>query len=341
MKKSKLMLLIMALVLMVSSLAFAGGQKEGKDEGKTYLFRIGHVLQESTPSHIMLVDGFKKYVEKESEGRIKVELYPNGSLGGERKMVESAQIGTLDIAYVTTALLANFDEKFLIFDLPFLFNDLSIARKALAGDLGNAVGGELDSVKLKLLGYAENGFRHISNDVRPIYAPEDLKGIKIRTMENPIHMMSFRLLGASPTPMSFTELYTGLQQGTVDGQENPIFLTYASKFYEVQDYYSLTGHVYAPGVAVMSLKKWESLPSDLKEIVMKGWDITKELQYEILDKQNKEDLEKLKDLMEVNELTAKQKSVFIEATKPVYQKLEDQLGKDLVDLAKEANETYK
>lgn len=339
----KIMSVTLVLMLVIALAACGGGASTGGDEDpeQTYLIRVGHTLQESTPSHIMFVDGFEKYVEEQSGGRIEVEVYPNSALGPERKMVESAQLGTLEIAYATTAVLANFDPKFLVFDLPFLFNDSNIARSACDGELGQVVAADLESVDLKYLGLAENGFRNVTNSKRPIYTPDDLSGIKIRTMENPIHMRSFELLGASPTPMAFTELYTGLQQGTVDAQENPVFLIYASKFQEVQDYLSLTGHVYAPGVAVMNLAFWNTLPEDLQQIVDEGFRVAVEMQRELLDVQNAKDLEELKKVMEVNELTPEQKALFVEKTKPVYDELAAQIGQDLVDLAMAANETYK
>ncbi len=337
---------ILLALVMVFSMAACGGREEktdtsGTEDQTTYLIRVGHTLQETTPSHIMFQDGFKKYVEEKSDGRIKVEIYPNSSLGDERKMAEAAQLGTLEMAYITTAVLANFDKKFLVFDLPFLFNDSNIARQAVDGELGDAAAADLDKVNLKFLGYAENGFRNVTNNRQPIHSPADLKGIKIRTMENKIHMRSFELMGASPTPMAFTELYTGLQQGTVDAQENPIFLIYASKFQEVQKYLSLTGHVYAPGVAVMSLAFWNSLPEDLQQIVQDGMYAARDMQRDLLDEQNAKDLEELKKLMEVNELTPEEKAQFVEVTKPVYEELAAEIGQDLVDLAMAANETYK
>lgn len=306
-----------------------------------YVIRVGHTLQESTPSHEMFVQAFKPYVEEKSNGRIKVEIYPNSALGGERQMVEACQLGTLEISYVTTAVLANFDNQFKVFDLPFLFDDLSVARKALDGELGAKVAENLEKSELKFLCYAENGYRMVTNNKKPITQPEDLKGIKIRTMENSIHMRSFELLGASPTPMAFTELYTALQQGTVDGQENPLFLTETSKFYEVQKYLSLTGHVYAPGISVMSLSFWNSLPGDLQQIVMEGMYEARDLQRDLLDIQNEEALTILKEKMQVNELTAEQKTKFQEATLPVYEEASKEIGQDIVDLAREANKTYK
>lgn len=339
----KLICTVLIFLLMFGIAACGGDKTNGKigSEEKTYLIRVGHTLQETTPSHIMFQDGFKKYVEEKSEGRIKVEIYANSALGDERKMIEAAQLGTLEMAYTTTAVLANFDKKFLVFDLPFLFNDSNIARQAVDGELGDAVAENLGDVKLKFLGYAENGFRNITNNKKPIHTPADLKGIKIRTMENPIHMRSFELMGASPTPMAFTELYTGLQQGTVDAQENPVFLIYASKFQDVQKYLSLTGHVYAPGVTVMNSTYWDSLPADLQQIVQDGIYLARDMQRDLLDVQNAKDLEELKKVMEVNELTPEEKAQFVEITKPVYDELAAEIGQDIVNLAKAANETYK
>ena len=219
---------------------------------KTYKIRIAHVLQESTPTHKALVE-FKNYVEEKSAGKISVEVYPNSSLGGERQICEAVQLGTLESALATTAVLANFEPKLTVFELPFLYNTLDIARKSVDGEFGKLATEGLNKVKIMNLAIMENGFRYITNSKRPIHTPKDLNGIKIRTMENPIHMETFRLLGASPTPMAFNELYTALQQKTVDGQENPVFLTYSSKFYEVQKYLSLTGHIYAAAPFVMNL----------------------------------------------------------------------------------------
>jgi C4-dicarboxylate-binding protein DctP len=302
-------------------------------EDKVYKIRIAHVLQETTPSHIMFTEGFKPYVEEKSNGRIQVEVYANSSLGGERQTYEACQLGTIEVSYGTTAVLANFDPKFKIFDLPFLFDDVETARKALDGELGDSVKADLDKVKLKVLSYPENGYRMVTNSKGPIYTPADMKGLKIRTMENPIHMRAFELMGASPTPMAFSELYTGLQQGTVDAQENPIFLTYSSKFFEVQDYMSLTGHFYAPGAITIGLDFWNSLPEDLQDIVQEGANIARDLQREMLDEQNQKDLEELKKEMEVNDLTKEQKAEFAKATQPIYDELAKELGQDLVDLA--------
>ncbi|MEL7622630.1 MAG: DctP family TRAP transporter solute-binding subunit [Clostridiales bacterium] len=308
--------------------------------GEKFIVRIGHVLQADTASHIALEEGLKKYAEEKSGGRLEIQIFPNSALGGERQMIEAAQLGTLEIAYVTTAVLANFEPKVQVFDLPFLFNDIDIARKALDDEFGDKVTENLPSVGLRNLSYGENGYRHVSNNRGPIHKPADMKGIKIRTMENPIHMKAFELIGANPTPISFNELYTALQQKTVDAQENPIFLTYTSKFFEVQKYLSLTGHVYAPGICVISDEFWNKLPEDLQKILQEGAYEFRTMQREILDQQNRDYLEELKEKMEVNELTPEEKKEFIEITKPVYDEVAKLVGQDLVDLAIKANDTY-
>ena len=340
----KIISVLLILLLMTNMVACSSNSSSSSNanntnpnfDDKVYKIRIAHVLQESTPSHIMFIEGFKPYVEEQSNGRIKVEVYANSSLGGERQTYEACQLGTIEMAYGTTAVLANFDPKFKVFDLPFLYDDVETARKALDGELGDAVKSDLEKVKLKVLSYPENGYRMVSNNRGPIYKPSDMKGLKIRTMENPIHMRAFELMGASPTPMAFSELYTALQQGTVDAQENPIFLTYSSKFQEVQDYLTLTGHFYAPGAIIIGLDYWNTLPEDLQVIVQEGANIARDMQRELLDEQNIKDLEELKKEMEVNDLTAEEKAEFARVTQPVYDELAKELGKELVDLAKKS-----
>lgn len=349
MKKFVCVLLVISLLAL--GLTGCGGGSEDaagdveqsnnkESEGDTYLIRVGHTLQEDTPTHKAFLD-FKSYVEKESEGKIEIEVYPNSALGSERQMVEATQLGTLEVSLATTAVLANFDPKLTVFELPFLYNNLDIARKSVDGELTKVATEDLSKVNLKSLTLLENGFRNVTNSQRPIHTPEDMQGLKIRTMENPIHMETFKLMGASPTPMAFTELYTALQQGTVDAQENPIFLIYTSKFQEVQDYLSLTGHIYASGGMVINLDFWNSLPGNLQQIVQDGAYHARDVQRDFMDEQNKQNLEELKKVMTVNELTAEEKAAFIEATKPVYDQVADMVGQELVDLAVSANETYK
>ena len=300
-----------------------------------YTLKVGHTLQENTPSHEGFLK-FKEEVEKNSNGRIAVEIYPNSSLGSERVMFEACQMGTLEIAYGTTSVLANFMPRLKVLDLPFIFADEASARQAINGKLGDTAADGIEDIGLVKLGYLENGIRHITNSARAINTPDDLKGLKIRTMENDIHMKSFELLGASPTPMAFTELFTALQQKTVDAEENPIFLIQTSRFDEVQSYLSLTGHFYTAGIITMNKALYDSMPEDLQKVLMDAADVTREYQYELCDKQNAEALEYLKTKMEVNEITPENRQLFVDATAPVYDELAAEIGQDIVDIAKDA-----
>ena len=187
-----------------------------------YTIKVGTIVSESHPDYICMKDVFKPYVEKNSNGKIKVELYPNSQLGGDREMSESVQLGTIQIALPATSAIAGFDKRFQVLDLPFLFKSRESAFKALDGELGKKLDSYLAPLGFANLGYFENGFRHVTNSRKAVYTPADMKGLKLRTMENPMHIAFFKLLGANPTPMNFGELYTALQQKTVDGEENPV-----------------------------------------------------------------------------------------------------------------------
>ena len=184
-----------------------------------------------------------------------VQLFASATLGNERDMIEGISLGTLEMCLSSTGPLPNFSKEFQVFDLPFIITDKERAYEVMDGEIGKEILSSLESINIKALGFWENGFRHISNSKKEIVKPEDMAGIKIRTMENPIHMATFQLLGAMPTPMAFSELFTALQQGTIDGQENPLVIFDTNKFSEAQDYLSLTGHVYSPSVMMISNSK--------------------------------------------------------------------------------------
>lgn len=195
---------------------------------------------------------FKETLESLSDGAFTVTDHPSGSLGGERAMIEGLQIGTVDVVITSTGPLGNFVPETYVLDLPFLFTSYEQARCVLDGEIGQELLDKMGDHDLVGLSWSENGFRHITNSQKAIEKPEDVSGLKIRTMENRIHQQAFEELGASPTPMAMPELFTALQQGTVDGQENPIAVIVAANLYEVQDQLSLTGHVYSPAILLGS-----------------------------------------------------------------------------------------
>jgi tripartite ATP-independent transporter DctP family solute receptor len=222
--------------------------------------------------------------------------------------------------------------------LPFLFNNHEAAYKALDGELGQELLKELEKNDLKGLVFAENGFRNMSNNTGAIEKPEDLQGLKFRTLENPVHTDTFKSFGANASPFAFGELYTALQQKTYDAMEAPISLYYTNKFYEVQDYLTMTGHVYAATILLMNNDFYNGLPKDLQELVVKASEEYRTEQRELAQKQDVEFLEKLKETgMKVNELTDEQREQFREAAKSVYDQYVPEIGEELVNKALDAN----
>ncbi len=211
---------------------------------------------------------FAKEIEKRTNGRYKVQNFYSGALGAERESIEAVQLGTLDLTVTSTGPIPNFVPEVAILDIPFLFRDYAHARAVLDGPIGQELLQKFPSKNIIALAWAENGFRNMTNNKHPVKTPADLKGLKMRTMENPVHIQAYKAFGIIPTPMAFTELFTALQQGTVDGQENPLSVISAAKFDQVQKYLTLTGHVYSPALILMSKAKWDKLSADDKQIFL-------------------------------------------------------------------------
>ena len=205
------------------------------------------------------VDTLAREVEKRTEGRYKIQTFYSGALGAERESVEGVQLGTLDLTLTSTGPLPNFVPEVAILDIPFLFRDYAHARAVLDGPIGQELLAKFPPKGMIGLAWAENGFRHMTNSKRQVTQPDDLKGLKMRTMENPIHIEAYRQFGILPTPMAFSEVFTALQQGTVDGQENPLSVITSAKLDQVQKYLSLTGHVYSPAIFLMNKAQWDRL----------------------------------------------------------------------------------
>ena len=220
---------------------------------------------------------FKKYVEEKTNGEIIIDLYPASQLGGEREMLEGLQMGMVEMAALTNGPFPNFSKDILVFDIPFIFPSEEIAHKVLDGPFGDRLREIVfKDTGVRCLGFAENGFRHFTTTKKPIRVPDDMKGLKIRVMENPAHMAMIRELGAIPTPMAFAELYTALAQGVVDGQENPTSLISSMRYYEVQKHMTLDGHLYCPYLFMVNENIWKQMTPDQQKIVMEGVAIWRE-----------------------------------------------------------------
>ena len=281
---------------------------------------------------------FGEILEQESGGAIKVEVYPDGQLGGDRAVFDAMKVGTIQGSTMSSGPIAVDAPRFSVLDLPFLFKDEQTAYEILDGPIGQELLDDLPEVGVIGLNYWENGFRNLTNNKKEVKTVEDIQGLKIRTLENELHLDMWKELGAIPTPMAFTELFTALEQGVVDGQENPAGNVTTSKFYEVQKYYTKTGHIYNASPFLISKKFWDSLTDEEKEMVKKAAEEAKQYQRQLNQEETAQAEEYLANNgMVVTELSSEDKQRFIEAVQPVYEKYAAQLGEDLVNKLREAN----
>jgi TRAP-type transport system periplasmic protein len=264
-------------------------------------------------------------IQNKTSGRYTCQHFPSSALGGEREMTEGLQIGTIDAANLTTGPLGNFVPEVRILDLPFLFRDYDHARKTLDGSIGNELLGKFTSKGLVALAWTENGFRHMTNNKRAINRPTDAAGLKMRTMENKVHIEGYKAFGIQPTPMAFPEVFGALQQGTVDGQENPIPVILASKFSQVQKHLSLTSHVYSPAVLMLSPRLWAKVVEADKPIFQEAARKAAAAQRKKVNDDETNGVAQLeKSGMAVVRTVDAQ--AFRDAMKPVYLSLEKELG---------------
>ncbi|MDK2824486.1 MAG: TRAP-type transport system periplasmic protein [Clostridia bacterium] len=333
-------MIIFAMALVVGCSGGANKEEPKKEEPKkeearveTIVLKAAHTLVSDHPYHTGLVK-FGELLKERTNGKYSVEVYPAAQLGSEREAIEGVQMGTIDITLVSTAPLAGFSDAFLVTDLPFIFTSREHAYKVLDGEIGKEMFSKLEGTGLVGLAFWENGFRNVTNSKRPIVNPEDMEGIKIRTMENQIHMDSFRVIGADPTPMAFGELFTALQQKTVDAQENPLPIIYTSKFFEVQDHLALTGHFYAPAPLLVSQALWDKLTDEEKQIFQKAAYDARDFERKIILEMDNNLLSELK--AKGMQVTEPDKSKWQEAMTPVYEKWQDKIGKDLIEKVKAA-----
>ena len=211
---------------------------------------------------------FKQLVTEETKGQVEVQIYHSNALGATRESLEMVRLGSTDFVLSGVAHVTRFVPEMGTFVLPYLWKDTETMFKALDGRMGEIVDALLWEKGFKVVGWWDNGFRHISNSKRPIRTAEDIKGLKLRSLPAKIHVTFWRALGASPTPMDWAEVYPALQQGVVDGQENPPGIVFFEKLPEVQKYYSLTKHVNEPGNVLMSRASYEKLTPELQKALM-------------------------------------------------------------------------
>lgn len=321
--KKGICVIFILLAFILSSFSFA--------EAKI-IVKYGHVGPPIHPQHHAAV-AFAKYVTEKTKGEIEVQVFPLGQLGGERSMTEQVQAGTLHMTAVTAGVLANFVPEMGIIELPFIYPNREVAYKVLDDkDVKERFYKFCEPKGFIFIGYTENEFRDITNSKRPIRKPEDLKGLKIRVIESPLFIDTFKAFGTNPTPLPFPEIYNALQQKVIDAQDNPIYTSILMKFTEVNKFATITNHILTECPTVVNKKFWESLTPEQQKIFKEAAEVQIKVNRDGNAKNRVEALEKAKaQKVDVVILTAKERGAFKKAVKPVYEKYRGVFGAEWYD----------
>ena len=295
------------------------------------VIKVGHGANEQYHMHRALLK-FEELVEERSGGDFDVQIFPSSQMGPDREMIEGVQTGVLEMAVSPSSFFAGWDPAFAVIELPYMYPSKEVALDVLNGDAGDEMLARLANQGLVGLGWMENGLRHITNNVRPIKTPEDLQGIKLRTMKVPAHVDTFKALGANPTPMNFGEVYSALQQGVIDGQENPVALIDSQRFYEVQKHVSLTGHVFTVYIPVVGEWFWSGLTEDQQSLLREAMTDAAAYQQELVNAEEAGQLQKIRDAgVNVVELDAAARQVFSDQTQEVRATYREEVGAEVFD----------
>ncbi|MER2262245.1 MAG: DctP family TRAP transporter solute-binding subunit, partial [Psychrobacillus sp.] len=318
-------------------LGACSGDGEAEAEGKEYKLKMSVTVNDSSTWY-EAAQKLADDVSEETDGRIKIEVYPNEQLSGgdSGKAVEMLSKGSTDLTFNSTIIYSILDDRFGVASAPFLFNNTDEVDKVFQGKGGEMLAEVLEEKGVKPLGYGENGFRQITNGVKEIKTPDDLKGLKIRIPGITMYTDLYRTLGADPTTMTFSEVFTSLQQGTINGQENPIDVIHSSKLNEVQDYLTTWNYSYDPLVLGMNKKLFESMSPEDQELFTKLGKEAAEYQVKIAREKEAKQIEDLKKSgMQFYEPTEAEIAKFREAVDPVYEKYTDIWGEELLEAFQE------
>ena len=292
--------------------------------------KVGHVGEPGSLFQLS-ADEFAKRANAKLAGKAKVVAFGSSQLGGDKEMLQKLKLGTLDMAVPSTVMSSEVD-LFGVFEMPYLVKDRAHMGRIEKEVFWPKLAPEAEKKGLKVLAVWENGYRHITNSKRPIKVPADLKGIKLRVPEGKWRLKMFQAYGANPSPMKFSELFTALQTGVMDGQENPFTQIYSAKLQEVQKYLSLSGHVYTPAYLVAG-KNFAGLPADVRKILEDTARETQAFVYATAAAEDKALLDKLKAAgMQVNDVD---KDAFVAASKPIYDEFSAEVpgAKEVIDRA--------
>ena len=326
MKIKKYFALALAMVLTLSLTACGskpstnapdGKNSKSADDQTVYNVTIGHAAAEDTAQHQCAL-AIKDYLEEHGNGRFKVSVYPNSQLGANREMTEAVLEGNLTMLLTSSGTQTNFVPSSAVFDVPYVWADESAMEKTIYNpDFLAALNAEHETAGFRLVMLTHSSFRQLSAN-KPIHTPADCKDLVIRTQENNFQMKTWELCGANPTPLAYNEVYTALQQGTVEAQDNPLELFTAQKFYEQQKYFIRTNYLGYVGMWIMNNDFYQNLPDDLKEIFDAACEAGLKRNEEYAASSNAEKIQLIQDAgLEVIDLTDDERAQFKEATAPV------------------------
>ena len=315
-------------LLAVVTAATVWAVSAGLAQDKPITLRLGHILNETSLYHVS-AQRFAEILGKNSGGRIKVDIFPNGQLGFERDLIEGMRLGTIDAGVVTSAPIAGFEPRMMVLDLPFIFKSREGAFKVMDGEIGKRLFGYLEAQNLKGLAYFDAGWRMVVSTKKPLAKPDDYPGTRFRVMENPLYVSTFKSLGVNATPLNWGEVYTGLRQGTIDSLDLPVYVIYTAKIYEVAKYMATTEHMLTPVVLMMSNARFKALPADLQQAVVKSAQEVTPIQRQIALETNQDYMNKLREAkMEI--VPVPDKRAFQDRMQAVYREFEGKIGKDLI-----------
>lgn len=322
-------LLSRRVAMMLGLCAFSFGISSPAGAAENIVLKAGHAATASNTGHLAL-EFLGKELKEKTKGRISMEVFPNAQLGSEREMIESIQLGNLDMAFVSSAVLGNFNKQFFALDIPFMFKDRPGVYRVLDGAIGQGLLDSLNKVGIQGVGYWENGFRQLTNSKKAIKSPDDLKGMKMRTMENEVHIAAWKAIGSNPAPLAFGELFTALQQGTFDAQEGPINLFYDMKFQEVQKFITKTNHVYSPFVVLLNPNVYKRFSEEDKKIFATAFNNAKAYQRDLAQKADAK-AEAAMPNVTFTTLTPQEFANFSNKMGPIYTQVKKKVGPEIVD----------
>lgn len=311
-------------------------EASGSSSGESITLQLGHALSPGTPASDN-IDAVAENVAERTDGRVEFDIYPDSQLGSETEMLEQIQVGSMDSGAIMVGSMQTLDMKMAIEDLPYMWADIENAREAYKGEFGEELASIMEEQGMTKIGYLEWGFRHVTNNEKPIVQPEDLEDMNIRVAETALRVDAFEQVGALPTVMAFSEVYGALQQGALDAQENPLANIVAPRFYEVQDYLSLTGHFYNTVMVVADTETWDSISEEDQQVIIEEFETASEEVQTANDEMETEYLAELEENgMEINDDVDTE--AFREAMLPVYDEWEeDVFGEELMNIYREAS----